>query len=272
MSIRPILLLCVIGAACFSNVSETDLISFPEDRTFLPKSWIASPINADIEPLKEDCQVTVAAILNRAVAKYPSKLIERSLNGISVVGSLRFYDVGYGGTYMANSKRIVLVYRDTFDPRGFEQRLHHEFSSLLLKQNESSFESNRWTTANDPHFTYRAGGVVEEQNGDRAEATKVLEAEQKKTGGSGSSLLQIDPILMEKGFLTPYNQVSIEHDLNETAAHLFTNPELWNLCSRYPRLDQKVDTLIDFYRTLDPAMDRLFFRRLTEEKSVTSTP
>ena len=91
-----------------------------------------------------------------------------------------------------------------------------------------------------------------------------------KTGGSGSSLLVVDFELMKSGFLTPYNQVSIEQDLNETAAHLFTNPELWEYCRQYPRIDQKVDVLIDFYRRLAPSMDRLYFRRLT--LGPTSTP
>jgi len=247
-------------------------ITFPADRTFLPKSWIAAPIDATMEPLKEELHEQARAIISTALAKYPAKVRERYLEGIFVVGGLRFYDVGYGGTYMANSRRIVLVYRESFEAKGFEQRFHHEFSSLLLKQNESLFESARWTAANAPDFTYRAAGVVEEQTGDRSEATKVLQAEQKKTGGSGSSLLQLDIVLMEDGFLTPYNMVSVEQDLNEMTAHLFTNHELWEMCRRYPRIDQKVDVLIDFYRRLDKSMDRLFFRQLTTTPKTKATP
>ncbi|MEM9284105.1 MAG: hypothetical protein AAGA96_19985 [Verrucomicrobiota bacterium] len=77
---------------------------------------------------------------------------------------------------------------------------------------------------------------------------------------------------MAEGFLTPYNQVSVEQDMNETAAHLFTNPELWKYCERYPRIDQKVDVLIDFYRTLHPEMNRLYFRRITNEPSASPEP
>jgi hypothetical protein len=249
-----------------------DFITFPEGPEFLPKSWIADPIAASIEPLKVELRERAAKILEEAIQKYPVKLKEKYINGVAVVGSLRFYNVGYGGTYMANSRRIVLVYRETFEDRGFEQRFHHEFSSLLLKQNESLFEAKRWSSANEPGFSYRAGGVVEEQNGDRSEATKVLAAEQKKTGGSGSTLLQLDPNLMKGGFLTAYNQVSVEQDLNETAAHLFTNPELWHFCEVYPRVDQKVDVLIDFYRELDESMDRLYFRNLTETATATPEP
>ncbi len=271
MRIRTLLLLVVLVNSAPLHADD-GLVTFPADRSFLPKSWITAPINATMEPLKEELRLQARAIIDAALAKYPAKVRERFLEGIFVVGGLRFYDVGYGGTYMANSRRIVLVYRESFEAKGFEQRFHHEFSSLLLKQNESTFESDRWTAANDPDFTYRAGGVVEEQNGDRSEATKVLQAEQKKTGGSGSSLLQLDIVLMEDGFLTPYNMVSVEQDLNETAAHLFTNDEIWEMCRRYPRIDQKVDVLIDFYRRLDKSMDRLFFRHLTAPSKPKITP
>jgi len=267
-----ILLLLLLVTGLNRVRGDEALITFPEDRGFLPKSWVTAPIDATMEPLKKELHEEASGIIHAALAKYPVELRERFLQGVFVVGGLRFYDVGYGGTYMANSRRIVLVYRESFEERGFEQRFHHEFSSLLLKQNESLFEADRWTSANDPEFIYRAGGVVEEQSGDRSEATKVLEAEQRKTGGSGSSLLQLDLVLMEDGFLTPYNMVSVEQDLNEMAAHLFTNHELWEMCRRYPRIDQKVDALIDFYRRLDKSMDRLFFRQLTPPPAQKATP
>jgi hypothetical protein len=243
--------------------ASRELIHFPEADQFLPADWIADPINAKTEPVEAASREAARTIIEEALAKYPESLLNRFLEGVYLVGSLQFYDVSYGGTYMANAKRVVLVYRPSFNARGFEQRFHHEFSSLLLKKNESDFEEDRWLSANEKTFVYRAPGVIEEQTGDKSEATRVLEAEQKKTGGSGSTLLQVNPELMKQGFLTAYNQVSLEQDLNETAAHLFTNPDLWSYCQKFPRLDQKVDTLIDFYRGLDPSFDRLYFRTLT---------
>lgn len=259
----PLLLsLCVLDLV---PVKGSDgLIHFPEDDSFLPKSWIEEPIKAVIEPLDKTLEEAAAEILKEALKKYPEDLLKEFLDGVYVVGSLRFYDVGYGGTYMANAERIVLVYRSSFDARGFEQRFHHEFSSILLKKNEEAFEEARWKKGNPDGYVYRAPGVIEEQSGDRSEATKVLEAEQKKTGGSGSGLLRLDAALMKEGFLTQYNRVSIEQDLNETAAHLFTNPTLWSYCRDYPRIDHKVDVLVDFYRSLDPLFDRYYFRELTE--------
>ncbi len=245
---------------------STTRIDFPADASFLPGKWREDPIQAEVTLLDTALNGRAEEIIKKALQKYPEALLEKYLKSVSIVGSLRFYKVNYGGTYMANSKRIVLVYRKTFDPRGFEQRLHHEFSSILLKLNEPSFENSRWIASNKPDFAYRAGGIIEKQTGDRSEATKVLAAEQKRTGGSGSSLLNLNAAFMEEGFLTQYNRVSVEQDLNETAAHLFTNPEIWRFCQMYPRLDQKIDVLIDFYRGLDPQMDRLYFRDLTKVK------
>jgi len=242
---------------------EADLINFPSEESFLPTNWVADPIRAQITPINPKLQEIASEILTNALAKYPEPLTKKFLNGVFVVGSLRFFDVAYGGTYLANGKQIVLVYRETFDPRGFEQRFHHEFSSILLKQNEKSFDTKRWVKGNAPGFVYRAPGVIEKQSGGRSEATKALEMAQKETGGSGSDLLHLDSALMEQGFLTAYNMISVEQDLNETAAHLFTNPELWIYCARHPRLDQKVDVLIDFYRNLDPVFDRIYFREVS---------
>lgn len=244
-----------------------ELIRFPREDSFLPVRWLEEPIEAEIEPLDEALIERARNIIERGVGKYPEEIIREFLSGIYLVGSLRFYDVGYGGTYMSNSSRIVLVYRETFDPVGFEQRFHHEFSSLLLEKNLEKFSEERWRAGNEVGFVYRAPGVIEEQTGDRSEATKALEAEQKRTGGSGSSLLALEPELMKEGFLTHYNRVSIEQDLNELAAHLFTNPDLWDFCRRYPRIDHKVDVLIDFYRNLHPQFDRLFFRRTTQSNA-----
>lgn len=258
LSLFLLSLLLPVGEA-----AGNDVIRFPGDDSFLPPSWVKEPISAAIEPLDNSLRDEAAEILGKAISKYPDGFLDDYLDGVYVVGSLRFYDVGYGGTYMANAKRIVLVYRASFDARSFEQRFHHELSSILLKMNEEDFEEERWKKGNPPGYEYRAGGIIEEQTGDRSEATRVLEAEQRKTGGSGSSLLRLDRELMSEGFLTQYNRVSIEQDLNETAAHLFTNPDLWTYCLDFPGIDQKVDVLIDFYRSLDDTFDRAFFRGLT---------
>jgi len=240
-----------------------DFVRFPGDTDFLPLSWTEAPIRAEIEPIDDGARAAAAEILRHAMAKYPERVLRESLEGVYVVGSLKFYDVAYGGTYMANARRIVLVYRSAFDDTGFEQRFHHEFSSILLKRYQADFDEERWLLGNPEGFEYRAPGIIEEQSGDRSEATRVLEEEQERTGGSGSSLLQLNPKLMAEGFLTAYNRVSVEQDVNETAAHLFTNDEIWTYARRFPLLDQKIDVLIDFYRAVDPVFDRLHFRRLT---------
>ncbi|NNE91396.1 MAG: hypothetical protein HKN23_07095 [Verrucomicrobiales bacterium] len=246
-----------------SGLLAQDLVSFPTTTNFLPRNWQRAPIDARISPLPGSLHEKSKTIVERALAKYPGSLIRRNLKGVRLVSSLEFYGIEYGGTYMPHSRIIILAYDSRFNDRGFEQRFHHEFSSVLLQSYENKFDDKRWKSANPPSFSYRSNGVIENGHSGQSEATKMLGEEQRKTGGDGSSLLELNSGLMTQGFLTRYNQVSIEQDVNETAAHLFTNPEIWTYCERHPRLDLKVDVLIDFYTQIDPALNRLHFRRIT---------
>lgn len=262
IALAAICLLLVLRPFLAAGQDE-NLIDFPAGGQSLPAAWRQAPISAKVLPLASQHREYASKLIQRALSKYPAQVIAAHLEGVSLVGGLEFYQVTYGGTYLATGKRILLVYKPHFEPRAFEQRFHHEFSSLLLRAHQREFEARRWTAANPPGFRYRSPGLIESSNGHRPQATQVIAEEQKKTGGSGSTLLQLDPALMGDGFLTAYNRISAEQDVNETAAHLFTNPRLWDLCAEHPRIDQKVDVLIDFYRRIDPLMDRVYFRNLT---------
>ena len=258
-----ILLLISLFAILLEQEVSAGLVSFPNSTSFLPRNWQKAPINARISPLPNVSRKKAEGIINYALSKYPGSVIRKNLKGVRLVSSLEFYGIEYGGTYMPHSRIIVLAYDPAFDDRGFEQRFHHEFSSVLLQTYENKFDDRRWRAANTPDFKYRSNGVIEDSHGGQSEATKLLGEEQKRTGGDGSSLLELNDKLMAEGFLTRYNCVSIEQDVNETAAHLFTNPNIWKYCARHPLLDQKIDVLIDFYSSIDPSLSRIHFRRIT---------
>lgn len=270
MRFLPLLLLFIIVGISL-GFSE-DRIIFPKNTDFLPEHWREEPISAAIVPLSDPSREIVTQILTRAFSKYPPEILQQNLSKVAVVESLKFYGVAYGGTYIIAAQQIVLVYRPLFTAQGFEQRFHHEFSSILLQKNKPEFDLNHWSSANSPGTAYRVDGVIEEPVQEQSESTKVLAEAQKKTGGSGAELLNLDPDLMKLGYLTQYNQVSVEQDVNEVAAHLFTNPEIWDFCRRYPRIDQKVHVLIDFYQKIDPGMDRIFFRKLTLNPTASPEP
>ena len=136
-----IILFCLPVPSGF--VHSEDFIRFPANDSFLPASWAEEPIKAEIEPLDEALQATASEILKAALVKYPESLLKEFLDGIYVVGSLRFYGVGYGGTYMANAERIIHVYHYSYDTHEFEQHFHHEFSCMHVRKNEGSFEQTR---------------------------------------------------------------------------------------------------------------------------------
>ncbi len=260
--ISPLLFVACLWVIA-SGAAKADLVSFPKSTSFLPRNWQRAPISARITPLAEGSRAKAEKIIERAVAKYPDSVVRKNLKGVRLVSKLEFYGIEYGGTYMPHSHLIVLAYDPRFDDLGFEQRFHHEFSSVLLQAYENKFDDRRWKDANAANFKYRSNGVIEHSLGGQSEATKFLGEEQKRTGGNGSNLLEVNNGLMALGFLTRYNQVSIEQDVNETAAHLFTNPKIWEYCARYPRIDQKIDVLIDFYSQIDSSLDRMHFRRIT---------
>src|SRR6056297_3137186 len=160
-SLRLLFVVLMLGTA---NAEDIAQISFPADNSFLLDKWISDPISAEIEPLPAELREVAGKIIAAAYGKYPIEIRRKYLAGLHIVGSLRFYDVSYGGTYVPSTKEIILVYRETFNPVGFEQRFHHEFSSILLKHNEAIFETERWRHSNDPSFQYRAGGIIEEQS------------------------------------------------------------------------------------------------------------
>lgn len=269
---RSLLVLVLILLGTTSFAESADRVVFPENINFIPTAWTKEPIQAEFKPLPKNHRLAALGILEKAFAKYPESMLKRYLTNVAVVQELRFYGVAYGGTYVGETGQVILVYRPVFEARGFEQRFHHEFSSILLSGNLNMFSSERWTAANSPGVPYRTAGVIEQRDGDRSESTNVLAEAQKDGAKASDSLLLVDPDLMKLGFLTRYNQVSIEQDVNELAAHLFTDPEIWDYCRRYPRIDQKVHVLIDFYQRLDPSLDRIFFRRLTINPTASPEP
>ena len=59
-----------------------------------------------------------------------------------------------------------------------------------------------------------------------------------------------------------YGRDTLENDINTYAMWLFTRTDwLLEQASQHPRVQQKVEVLMDFYGRLDPGFTREFFRR-----------
>ncbi len=220
-------------------------ISFTYSDEIFPASWRPSPISAagqQIDPSEISRTKTIVA---KALKKYPDKLLEYNLKAVYVLKSMKFFNVGYGGTnsntavYLTNDG-ISLGYTDKY----LEQVFHHEFSSILLRGYARFFDTVAWKAANAPGFVY-----TDQENGVGA----------IRNNESSQSL---DTGLSVKGFVAQYARSSLENDVNSIAQNLFCpEKEFWTIVDRFPRVKQKTKLLIAFYNQLNPLFTEEWFRK-----------
>ncbi|MBX3111703.1 MAG: hypothetical protein KF857_06810 [Fimbriimonadaceae bacterium] len=215
---------------------DTDL----DDTTF-PESWKASPILASGKAL--DGREVERAVKNvrKALAKYPNDFLRRNLKRVVILKSMSFFGYPYGGT---NSRDTVYVcddgvglgYTDLF----IEGAVHHEFSSVLLRNHKSSLDEAAWKKALPPEFTYRGDGLTSVK--------------------TNTASLEYDRELMKKGFLNQYATSSQEEDFNVTAEALMTgNKDLWEAMGCEPLMKAKAVAVMDFYGKIEKAFTHEWF-------------
>ncbi len=221
-------------------------IQFSYSSVIFPESWMLSPISGSGESLGRDEFSRSKAIIVKALKKYPLAILRKNLTAVYVLKSIKFYDVGYGGT---NSTTVVYVtnngvkmgYTDSY----VEQTFHHEFSSILYRNFPDFIDQAAWAKANVPGFDYNdpESGVG---------AIRKNESSQ-----------ELDTALCNKGFLTQYALSGLENDINTVAQNLFQpSPGFWSIVDQYPRVRLKTSLLIDFYLKIDPSFTEEYFRKL----------
>jgi hypothetical protein len=233
-----------------SQIKDTTIngvaIGYHYSISIFPHEWQAPPISAQGEAMQKSEIARSAKVMAISLAKYPTEVLNRNLNSIYFLGLMKFFDVSYGGTnsstavYLVNNGK-ALGYSDKY----LEQTFHHEFSSILMRNFQSNFDTTAWKKLNEPGFSYN-----DPENGVGAIRNNL-------------SSQELDSLLCRKGIPTQYASSSIENDLNTLAQNLFS-PDLdfWNYVDRFPRLKQKVRMLINFYSKIDSKFDEAFFRRM----------
>jgi hypothetical protein len=207
-----------------------------------PASWRTEEIRASGESLAAEERERSAAVLRRAFAKYPPGVLERSLQSVYVLRRITFYGLDYGGTnsndtvYLANDG-TANGYSDAF----LEGAFHHEFSSIVLRNNMPKLDIAAWKAANPAGFTYGAGG------------TAALQA--------GRASTEMTDAMLEQGFVSQYSQASLEEDFNMVAECLFMGrKQFWAGAAKYPSIAAKARLAIELYGSLDPWFDEERFR------------
>jgi hypothetical protein len=162
---------------------------------------------------------------------------------------MKFFDVGYGGTNSADA--VYLSDQGTtagYTDKYLEQTFHHEFSSILFRNNPKFFDTTAWKAANAANFVYN-----DPENGVGAIR-------------NNQSSQDLDTVLCQKGLLTQYGGSSLENDINTFAQNLFC-PEksFWSNVDRFPRIRKKATLLIAFYGQLSSAYTEAYFRKLEKQ-------
>lgn len=183
--------------------------------------------------------------MDKALAKYPAKLLTENLTAIHFAKKLRFYGLSYGGT---NSLDTVYIanrgVRAGFTDRFLEAAFHHEFSSILLRNFSDEFDYLAWTGANRAGFSYHSDGT---------EAVR-----------SGRSDTKFRPEFHAQGFLNEYATASIEEDFNTFAEAIFLGErKFWKAVDLWPRVHTKAMIVIQFYRHLNSDLTEEYFRSLS---------
>jgi hypothetical protein len=118
-----------------------------------PDSWREAPINAEGENMSESEIKRTKAILAKALVKYPQQVLQENLHSIYLLRSMKFYNLGYGGT---NSTDALYLTSDGvangYTDRYLEQTFHHEFSSILYRNYPELLDTVAWINANLEEF------------------------------------------------------------------------------------------------------------------------
>lgn len=236
----------------FSQVESIDTtirgvkISFDYSKAIFPESWQSAPINAEAQPISVREVRRCKEVMSKAIAKYPLAALSKHLKAVYFLRSMKFYDVGYGGT---NSTDILYLTNNGsslgYTNHYIEQTFHHEYSSILYRKFPRYLDEAGWKNANFPGFDYN-----DPENGVGAIR-------------NNQSSQDLDTALCAKGFLTQYSMSGMENDLNTFAQNLFSPSKgFWELVDTYPRINKKAKLLIEFYYKIDPLFTEDYFRKL----------
>ena len=183
-------------------------------------------------------QEQAIAAIDKALCKYSPSLKQLQNLEIFCVASLKIGDKEVGATNSKTRDVILIRVRDSeeqLDPARLEQILHHEFSSLLVRQHLDVFPAQLWQATLPHGFEY-----TQQEPSDYVEA---------RPGGD------VEWQDLENGFLGKYAQVDPMQDINTVAEQVMMESSRYALAIRtFPRLRQKAFVYALFLTHVDPAL------------------
>lgn len=202
---------------------------------FYPDYWKKDKaIQAEASPSDAKEIERVIPIIHQFVKDYPPKVL-KNLRSICLCKVLKFYGKPFGGTNSADAVYLCVQSESLGYTNSFLlASLHHEFSSILMRNYEERFPKTAWTAINAKDFKYTedAVGALGQDN---------LLTPSKKT--------------RDEGFICKYSKCSMEEDFNTIADYLFSERRLllaWG--KAHPKLKAKIQLAMKFYQSIDAAI------------------
>ncbi|MEZ5163167.1 MAG: hypothetical protein R2688_05340 [Fimbriimonadaceae bacterium] len=222
-------------------------IRFDVNAQMFPSEWRDDPIKATAIPIHEGKNTSSLQAIENALKLYPETLLRKNLREIYIVKSLSFYDLPYGGTNSLDQIFLTCELENPTDSAEFlKQALHHELSSILLRNYPEYFDRKAWDKSLPTTFQYTGSG--------------------KDSVANGASNTNYNPDLMRNGFLTQYSQSSLEEDFNMIAEGMMSGRgEFWQAVDHYPKVKAKADAVIRLYGRLVPEFTEQYLRSLVSK-------
>jgi hypothetical protein len=215
-------------------------IEFAAESAIFPEAWLEEPYLASATSLAVEERERTVRVIRRALEKYPVTLLEANLQRVYVVKELRFSGIHAAGT---NSNSAIYIANDGDTADFIEETVHHEFSSILLRNFEDRFPTHAWLRLSPKDFVYGASGV-----------DAILRH---------ADSLEYDDSWHERGFLHEYAAATLEDDFNSIVEKLFMNdPKLDAITASWPVIATKVRFAREFYRAVDPQFSDDWFAAL----------
>ncbi len=159
--------------------------------------------------------------IKRFLAKYKKKVIKENLRNIFVCRTLMFHGNKYAGTYIGRN-----LYIDNNDPQF---HLHHEFSSILMRNSKYRFPYRTWENLRSMYGNTGVSVFMERKMPAYKQSVK----------------------LFRRGFYIAYARSNLENDFNVIAEYYMTErTKLRQISSKYPRLKAKYEIVDKMYKRI----------------------
>ncbi len=239
-------LLCASeGPVARRYVENPPAVVVPADEAAIaglfPAEWRTDRVRAQGTPVAGSEVPRTVRLVKSALSRYgPGSLAP--LKTVVCLGSMSFFGLSFGGTNSLDTLYICNAgEREGYTDAYIYGAVHHEYSSILLRNNPGLLDRAQWDKALPPGFSYL---------GDGTDAIR-----------EGTSDVRFNPRLFSEGFLADYSRASLEEDFNLIAENLFVSlPEFWAAVDRSQRLRAKVELVAGFYERLDPGLNLARFR------------